>query len=70
MLLGKRNEFRLGELVSKAFMAFFGIFLVGRLKKYKAIQALLVAKAMSNLAKEDRKGIFIIESDQIKKYSS
>jgi uncharacterized protein YbjT (DUF2867 family) len=70
LLLGKRNEFRLGELFSKMFMSFAGIFLLGKLKKYCAIKASHVALAMKNISREDKKGIFIIESDQIEKYSS
>jgi hypothetical protein len=70
LLIGKRNEFRMGEMLSKVFMTYLGLFLFGKFKKYKAIQASAVAKAMIYLAKHHDKGIFTFESDQIEKYSS
>ena len=65
MLLGKRNEFRMGELIGKALMQVFNFMLFGKMKKYRAIRALDVAKAMVRLAKEDNTGVMKIESDQI-----
>lgn len=65
MLMGKREEFRFGELAGKAFMGVFSIFMMGKLKKYKGIPAETVAKAMTILAKQPAKGISIIESDKI-----
>jgi uncharacterized protein YbjT (DUF2867 family) len=65
LLLGKRNETRIGELISKAVMQIFGIFLIGSLKKYKAIHAKIVATAMIKSV-EKYSGIQFIESDIIK----
>jgi hypothetical protein len=70
LLLGKRNEFRLGEIISKFFMTFLGLFLFGKFRKFKAIRASVVAKAMIFVAIHHEKGIFTFESDQIEKYSS
>jgi uncharacterized protein YbjT (DUF2867 family) len=67
LLLGKRNEFRLMEKFSQFFMAFFGIFLLGGLKRYKSIRDSVVAKAMIKSAKMEKPGINIFESDQIQK---
>ena len=49
-LLGKRNEFRLGEKIGKIIFRFFELFLFGKLKKYQAVQAENVAKTMIYLA--------------------
>jgi uncharacterized protein YbjT (DUF2867 family) len=46
MLLGKRREFRLGELIGKTIIIPFSFLMFGSLSKYKAIQARDVAEAM------------------------
>jgi uncharacterized protein YbjT (DUF2867 family) len=69
MLLGKRNEFRFGEQLGKAFMFGFQFLFIGKLRKYRGIHAFNVAHAMVMMAKSDQKGVFIIESDQIEKIS-
>jgi uncharacterized protein YbjT (DUF2867 family) len=50
MLLGKRNEFRLLEEVGKLIMLPMKYILRGRLRKYRAIDANRVAKAMIKFA--------------------
>ncbi|MBN1252625.1 MAG: NAD-dependent epimerase/dehydratase family protein [Bacteroidales bacterium] len=50
MLLGKRNETRIAEGIGQIFMKIFGFLLIGKIKKYKAIKAETVAKAMINVA--------------------
>ncbi len=67
LLLGERNESRLGESVGKLIMSAFGFLLIGPLKKYRAIHASTVAKSMVNLAGSPQKGIFILESDELQK---
>lgn len=64
-LIGKRKEFRLGELFGTFLIRFVGLLFIGKLKKYKAINATVVAHAMLHSAKVDKHGIFVIESDQI-----
>lgn len=64
LLLGDRKEKRTGESVSKIFMKIFGKLLFGSLRKFRAIEAKDVAKAMiwiinNNTGKE------IYESDKI-----
>jgi len=66
LLLGDRKEFRFGELASKGLMQALGFVFVGRLKKYKAIHAKSVAKAMIAIANEEFSGK-IFESDSLQK---
>lgn len=66
MLLGNRNEFRPAEVIGKALMQVFDFIFIGKIKKYRAIKASDVAKAMVRLAKEDNTGVLIIESDEIR----
>jgi uncharacterized protein YbjT (DUF2867 family) len=69
MLLGNRKEFRLGERIGKGVMSVLQFVLIGRLRKYRGIQAAQVAKAMVAEAKSTENGGFrIIESDKIQKY--
>lgn len=50
LLLGNRKEFRLGERVSQVMMQILGFLFVGGLKKYKAISASTVVRAMIRAA--------------------
>jgi len=65
-LIGERKEFRMGEVIGKPLMQIFS-FLIP--KKYKAIQAKDVAKAMVTIAKKNDEGVFSYEYDQIKELS-
>jgi len=65
MLLGERTEVRTGELIGKTLMPLFSIFMQGPFKKYRAIQAATVAKAMLTIAKNPKEGVNIYESDEI-----
>lgn len=62
ILLGQRTEFRLGEMIGKVLMRSFD-FLVP--KKYKAIHASQVAKAMIATMNSNKTGLHILESDEI-----
>lgn len=66
LIMGKRGEFRLFEMIAKAAMTVIDVLLVGRLKNYRTIKAKTIAEAMINL---DLKGFSktIIECEQIKK---
>jgi uncharacterized protein YbjT (DUF2867 family) len=66
MLTGTRAERRVGEEIGKIMLRIFGIFLLGRLSKYKGIEGSSVAKAMVK-AINDKTGMLILESDEIKK---
>jgi len=65
LLLGKRAEFRLGEYFGTVFFKLFSWLFVGKLKKYRGIQAATVARAMCKTAQLSRKGINIYLSDKI-----
>ncbi|HNZ43739.1 MAG TPA: NAD(P)H-binding protein [Bacteroidales bacterium] len=65
MLMGKRQEFRFGEVMSKPIMRVFGFLFIGKLKKYKGIEASTVAEAMVRCAKSEVKGLLIMPSDKI-----
>ena len=67
LLLGNRKEKRIGENVAKWFSAIAGFLFVGPLKKYRPIKAQEVAKGMIKVAKQELKGFYIFESDQIKR---
>lgn len=59
-LLGQRQEFRLGEWLTKAFMKLAAPLFVGGLQPYRAIQGQVVAKAMANAAKQQHQGTSIL----------
>lgn len=64
MLLGNRNEFRLGELAGKGIMTAFSFIIPA---KYKAVHADKVAASMIQYMKSEKYGIHIIESNIIGK---
>ncbi len=66
-LLGQRNEFRFGETVAGFFSRYISFAIP---KKFKPIQALTVAGAMVQVAKDNQPGARIIESNEIKKIFS
>jgi len=65
MLLGQRAEFRLGESIGKFLMKALGFLFIGKLKKYKAIEAAVVAKAMIALSKINLEDVSVFESDRL-----
>jgi uncharacterized protein YbjT (DUF2867 family) len=65
MLLGERKEFRLGESIGKVLMKSLSFMFIGKLKKYKAIEAHVVAKAMIALSKTDLEDAVVFESDRL-----
>lgn len=65
MLLGDRKGFRFGESAGKIVMKLFSFAFTGKLKKYKAIEAADVAKAMIRLAKLKTVGSAIFLSDEL-----
>ena len=64
-LLGERTETRIGEQIGQVVMQGVAPLMVGSLKKYQAIQAETVAKAMTYAAKKELSGVYIFESDKI-----
>lgn len=65
LLLGNRKEVRVGELIGKVVMKGLGFLFIGPLKKYKAIEAETVAKAMVKAALQANKGKRVFQSDEI-----
>jgi uncharacterized protein YbjT (DUF2867 family) len=70
MLLGKRNEFRFGELIGKGLMQSLSFLLMGSLHKYKPMQAEQVAKAMVAAAKKETGGVNIYTYNEMKSITS
>ena len=65
LLLGNRAEARLGETLGKVASLFASPFLLGKLRKYRAVEARDVARAMVRLANFGLQGRHVVESDQI-----
>lgn len=67
LLLGERAEFRLGESVAELPMRYVSFLMVGPLAKYRPVHARAVASAMLKIAKEQRTGTSVFESDRIRR---
>lgn len=65
LLLGDRQESRLGEKIASTVMGPLGFLLAGPLKKYRGIPARTVAQAMLRTAKRDLTGHHAYDSDRI-----
>lgn len=67
-ILGNRKENRIGESVGKVVFSAFQFLLVGKLKKYRAIEAATIAAAMIQIA-NTQSDLPIIESDKIANFA-
>ena len=69
LIMGERDKKRIGESVGAVLLKFTTVFMVGRFKKYRAIEADCIASAMISLAKSkpDRQ---IVNSDIIQEFGS
>ncbi|HUW05011.1 MAG TPA: NAD(P)H-binding protein [Williamwhitmania sp.] len=65
MLLGKRDEFRLGEEIGKWLFKGLAFLFQGKLRRYRAIEAADVAAVMLKVAREASNGVTIVESEAI-----
>lgn len=65
MLLGSREEFRLGEKLGMGLSAAISPLLAGPLRQYKPIRAEWVAKAMVKAVQSEKRGSHIYTYDQI-----
>lgn len=65
LLLGARTEKRKGEIIGARIAKLLNPLMVGRLKKFRAIQAAEVANAMLNVSLMEQDGVRIFESDAI-----
>lgn len=70
LLLGERQEFRLGEKIGERAAKIFSFLFAGPLRKYRPIEASAVAAAMIAAAKRNLTGVNIFESDQIQALGS
>ena len=65
LLLGERNELRIGEKISGKLSSAFKFLLIGPLRPYRAIQAKTVATAMSIAAQSRSTGNQVYHSNEI-----
>jgi uncharacterized protein YbjT (DUF2867 family) len=65
LLMGKRNEFRLGERIAKVIIPALSFLFVGGWRKYKPINAADVAKAMVDAANNEITGVHLYEYDEM-----
>jgi len=64
MILGKRDQIRRLEEIGKYIFKLFGFIFVGKLRKYRAIQAIDIARAMVVLANREAEKV-VYNSDEI-----
>ncbi len=65
MLLGSRDERRVGEAIGQVAFRALGPLLIGGARKYRGITGETVARALLALAHQDRPGRHIHESDEL-----
>ena len=67
LLLGERDERRVGETIAKAAMKVVKPLMIGGASKYRAIAGATVARAMIALAQQEQSGRHIHESDALER---
>lgn len=67
LLLGDRKEYRFGEKFSGFMLKILSFLFIGKLKKYRAIEAKTVAMAMLKNAQLAKNGVHIFSSETIAK---
>jgi uncharacterized protein YbjT (DUF2867 family) len=65
LILGPRAERRTAEALAQRVAPALNAVLIGPLRRYRAIEAGVVARAMVRLAKERPRGVRIVENDEI-----
>lgn len=65
VLLGRRNEPRMGESIAKFVMNSVSVLLAGALRKYRPIHSSNVAKAMVAAAIEKKEGVHVLHYDEM-----
>ena len=65
LILGDRAERRTAEALAQRLAPLAAPLLVGPLRKYRAIDATAVARAMVRLAKDGFRGVRVVENDEI-----
>jgi uncharacterized protein YbjT (DUF2867 family) len=69
LLLGNRKEFRAGERMAQVSMQLLSFLFLGKIKKYKPIHSLDVAKAMIAASKQQTNGVHVYEYEKIMELS-
>jgi uncharacterized protein YbjT (DUF2867 family) len=69
LIMGERDKSRIGESVGALLLKVTTVFLVGRLKKYRAIEADCIALAMVSIAKS-KPDTQIVNSDTIQEFGT
>ncbi|MDA3942966.1 MAG: oxidoreductase [Bacteroidetes bacterium] len=67
LIIGERREARFGETVASLFMKVLNPLMIGRLKKYKAIQASSLAESMLSNSLSKPAGIHLISNEEMHK---
>lgn len=67
LILGERADRRPAEALAQRLAPALNPLLLGPLRKYRAIDAAAIARAMVRLAKEDFRGVRVVESDALEK---
>lgn len=70
LLIGKRQEFRLGEAIAMWVAPALDLLTLGPLRKYHSANAEMVGKAMVAAAQQDNAGIHVYEHDGIVRLAS
>lgn len=65
LLIGDRNEFRLGEKIVSTIAPALDLLTLGPLRRYHSMRAEIAGKAMVGAAKSGKAGVFIYEFDPI-----
>ena len=65
MLLGDRQESRLGEKIGKVAFSLLSPLMFGSLRKYRSVEASDVAKSMQRFANQELSGVKYVEYDDI-----
>lgn len=66
LLLGRREEFRMGERIMMPLAPALNLLMLGGLRRYRAISAAEVGKAMAAAAKRNGLGVFIYHYGEIR----
>jgi uncharacterized protein YbjT (DUF2867 family) len=64
LIIGKRKEKRPGDIIAKIILRIFSFILIGKLRKYRGIQARTIAKAIINILAQDLQEV-VYESDEL-----
>lgn len=67
LILGDRAERRTAEDLAQRIAPVMNRLLIGPLRRYRAVRADVIARAMARMAKESAPGVRVVESDEIQR---